>query len=148
MSFDFYFSVVEPAFWRWNGELIERKTLLVKAARVVARWKRKACAAGVNKWRAHAAQKMRERALMTKIVKRLQNRGISLDVGMWVLHLQEMKLESCNEQRRQKLMRKLIGRMRNVATAAAFAQWDCNVKARQRIVIQTRRLLMIDSVDH
>ena len=147
MNFDFYRPFVEPAFWRWNEELLERKTLLVKAARVVARLKKTACAAGVNKWRALTAQKKREKALMTKIVKRLQNRGISLAVGMWVLHVQEVKLESSNEQRRQNLMRKLIGRMRNVAMAAAFAQWDCNARARQRIVIQTSRLLIMDSVD-
>ena len=95
--------------------------------------------------RLYTAEEVRKRDLMGRIVGRMRQRSLSFAMDLLQQNVSAARQERAGEERRQKIVSRVVRRMLNQAQAGAFERWSTNVSelARQRDIMDRilRRML-------
>ena len=135
------------AFERWRENIVEKRTMEARTARVVLRWKMHAAVRCLEAWTQLTAEEVKKRNVMQRSAGRLLNRTLCSAIGLWQQNMLTARQERADDERRHNLMSRIAKRMLNRAQSTALERWSetaCEL-ARQRAILDKILKRMINS---
>ena len=120
------------AFEYWHGSAVENKITAAKVNKVISRWVNHYVGQAMHAWHFYTEEEARKRnqehakeqrgkAVMRRVVKRMQHATLASGLLRWWTHVEELR-------RQQGILERVASRMRNGTVCKAFARWDENAK--------------------
>jgi hypothetical protein len=132
---------LSAALSQWQGNVHELRAIAGKTSKVMMRWRHQAAASCLSAWHDHALQEKQRKVKSLRAVQKMLNRAQAGTFGRWLATARKQVMERGAEERKQRMMRRVLQKLASKLQSIVFDQWNVNVEQKRANTLKSLRAI-------